>query len=213
MPRRKKEDALATREKLVDSAERCFTAVGVARTSMSAIAKGACVSRGAIYHHFQNKHELIEAVRHRFDQSVALRLGAESPGPTSGIDALFGSLWSFLRDVRTDERLRRSLRVIAKIDGVGAIDLARALDAGSARRLFHAELQNPGMDACVFGGLPPATVGQLIDDVMQGCLRRILEGPRQTTVAAVQSLQLLLGLLRTSVAVARSDLTAGPHWI
>lgn len=58
MVRRTKDEALATRNALLDTAEQLFSERGVARTSLSDIAEAAGVTRGAIYWHFADKADL-----------------------------------------------------------------------------------------------------------------------------------------------------------
>ncbi|EKE80912.1 TetR family transcriptional regulator [Idiomarina xiamenensis] len=65
MVRRTKEDALETRSELLDAAERLFSEKGVTNTSMMQVAEAAGVTRGAIYHHFKNKLDLIESLMER----------------------------------------------------------------------------------------------------------------------------------------------------
>lgn len=65
MVRRTKEDALSTRQALLDAAERLFSEKGVSNTSMNQVAEAAGVTRGAIYHHFENKLDLIDALMDR----------------------------------------------------------------------------------------------------------------------------------------------------
>lgn len=65
MPRRSKEDALATRNGLLDAAERVFLEKGVAGTSLNDIALAAGTTRGAIYWHFQDKADLFNAMMDR----------------------------------------------------------------------------------------------------------------------------------------------------
>lgn len=65
MARRTKEDALATRDLILDTAERVFLQRGVSRTSLHEIAQAAGVTRGAIYWHFQNKADLFDAMMQR----------------------------------------------------------------------------------------------------------------------------------------------------
>lgn len=62
MVRRTKEDAMETRAKLLDAAEALFSEKGVTQTSMMQVAEKAGVTRGAIYHHFENKMDLIESL-------------------------------------------------------------------------------------------------------------------------------------------------------
>ncbi|OEY65796.1 TetR family transcriptional regulator [Marinobacter sp. X15-166B] len=74
MAKRSKEDALETRERILDAAIAVFYEHGVARPSLSAIAKLAGVTRGAVYGHFRNKADLFNALCER------VRLPAETLG-------------------------------------------------------------------------------------------------------------------------------------
>lgn len=59
MARRTKLEAAETREKILVSATDLFLEQGVARTSLDQIARHANCTRGAVYHHFTNKAELL----------------------------------------------------------------------------------------------------------------------------------------------------------
>lgn len=65
MARRTKEDALVTRDQILDAAELVFQRRGVSRTSLQEIALEAGLTRGAIYWHFQNKADLFDAMMQR----------------------------------------------------------------------------------------------------------------------------------------------------
>jgi TetR/AcrR family transcriptional regulator, acrAB operon repressor len=65
MARRTKEEALETRNRILDAAEDVFHANGVARTSLADVALAAEVTRGAIYWHFKNKSDLFDAMCQR----------------------------------------------------------------------------------------------------------------------------------------------------
>lgn len=62
MVRRTKEEALQTRNRILDAAEQVFYDKGVSRTSLADIATQAGVTRGAIYWHFANKGDLFTAM-------------------------------------------------------------------------------------------------------------------------------------------------------
>ncbi len=62
MARKTKEEALKTREAIIDAAVRVFSAKGVSRTTLTDIADEAGVTRGAIYWHFKNKEDLLEVL-------------------------------------------------------------------------------------------------------------------------------------------------------
>jgi TetR/AcrR family transcriptional regulator, acrAB operon repressor len=62
MARKTKEEALETRNQLLDAAEDVFFNVGYARTTLEAVAEAAGMTRGAIYWHFKNKSDLFNAM-------------------------------------------------------------------------------------------------------------------------------------------------------
>lgn len=63
MARKTKEEAQLTRQQIIDAAREVFLTNGVSRTTLQDIAKQAGVTRGAVYWHFRNKHELFHAMR------------------------------------------------------------------------------------------------------------------------------------------------------
>lgn len=65
MARKTKEEALETRDRLLDAAGQVFCEKGVTNTSLCEISKAAGVTRGAIYWHFRNKTDLLEALWER----------------------------------------------------------------------------------------------------------------------------------------------------
>jgi TetR/AcrR family acrAB operon transcriptional repressor len=65
MARRTKEEALETRDRILDAAELIFESNGVSRTSLQHIAQAAKVTRGAIYWHFKDKADLFTALMER----------------------------------------------------------------------------------------------------------------------------------------------------
>ena len=62
MVRRTKEEAQETRAQILVAAEKAFFERGVARTTLADIATLAGVTRGAIYWHFSNKADLVQAM-------------------------------------------------------------------------------------------------------------------------------------------------------
>ena len=81
MARRTKAEALQTRERLLDGAEREFLRRGVSQTSLEQVARAAGVTRGAVYWHFRNKTDLFNAMLQRVTlplQDEILRSGAKA---------------------------------------------------------------------------------------------------------------------------------------
>jgi TetR/AcrR family acrAB operon transcriptional repressor len=83
MARRTKEDALSTRNSLLDAAEHVFQAQGVSATSLSDIAAKAGTTRGAIYWHFKDKADLFNAMIERvslpMEHAISGALGHANP--------------------------------------------------------------------------------------------------------------------------------------
>jgi len=59
MARRSKDEAEETRENIIDAAVRLFLRDGVSKTTLEKIACEAGYTRGAVYHHFENKATLL----------------------------------------------------------------------------------------------------------------------------------------------------------
>lgn len=65
MAKRRKEDALETRERILDAAITVFHEHGVARPSLTEVAELAGVTRGAVYGHFRNKADVLNGLAER----------------------------------------------------------------------------------------------------------------------------------------------------
>ncbi len=114
MVRRTKEEAAATRELLLDTAEKVFLERGVTRASLQDVASAAGVTRGAIYWHFKDKAELFNAM---MDRAILPCEAAGSCGLAAGddprppLDVLRDMLITPLTLLRDDERTRRAFTI------------------------------------------------------------------------------------------------------
>lgn len=127
MPRRSKEDALATRNALLDAAERVFLAHGVAGTSLNDIALAAGTSRGAIYWHFKDKADLFNAMMDRVTLPLQGALALmQDPAGDDPLPALRTALrLAFRRTVR-DPQTRRVFEVAThKVEYVDSLCAVR----------------------------------------------------------------------------------------
>lgn len=112
MARCTKEDALATRHRLLDAAECVFAQKGVSRTSLSDIANAAGASRGAIYWHFKNKADLFNAMMER--ATMPMEDALHQIGQDTGrdpLDELRRAILDVMQKISTDERTRRVFEV------------------------------------------------------------------------------------------------------
>ncbi|HQR50442.1 MAG TPA: TetR family transcriptional regulator [Methylophilaceae bacterium] len=74
MARKTKEEALETRNRILDAAEIVFQRNGVSRTTLADIASEAHATRGAIYWHFENKVDLYDAMIQRIVEPLEQKL-------------------------------------------------------------------------------------------------------------------------------------------
>jgi TetR/AcrR family acrAB operon transcriptional repressor len=126
MARRTKEDALATRSRLLDAAERLFQAQGVSGTSLQNIADSAGASRGAVYWHFKDKADLFNAMMERvtlpLEDALEQARGAAGEDP---LPQLRAALLAALRRTAGDAQTRRVFEVATQkveyIDALGKV--------------------------------------------------------------------------------------------
>lgn len=108
MVRRTKEEALETRKHIVDAAEHAFYERGVANTTLADIAARAGVTRGAIYWHFSNKADVLQALLDSLSEPLEdLARASESedePDPLGCMEALLIKLF---QGVSLDPKTRR----------------------------------------------------------------------------------------------------------
>jgi len=127
MARRSKEDALATRNHLLDAAERVFLAQGVAGTSLNDIAVAAGTTRGAIYWHFKDKADLFNAMMDRVAMPMqnAMALVGEAP-QGDPLPCMKNALRQALHQTVADPQTRRVFEVAThKVEYVDSLCAVR----------------------------------------------------------------------------------------
>ena len=82
---RRDEYSDASRRALLESARTLFTARGFAATSLDEVAADARLTKGAVYHHFENKQALFEAVLDELEE--------ETVGAILGAAGAYDSVW------------------------------------------------------------------------------------------------------------------------
>jgi AcrR family transcriptional regulator len=141
----------ATRGALMAAARRLFTERGYDAVGTEEIVRAAGVTRGALYHHFGGKAELLEAVYERLEAESTERvarvvLGSDLESP---LEAMRAGIEAFLDECAQPELQRIALhdapavlgwdrwREIAAANGLGLIEasLNAAIEAGEIREL------------------------------------------------------------------------------
>ena len=158
MARRTKEQALATRNRIIDAAERVFHDRGVAHASLEDIAATAKVTRGAIYWHFKDKAEIFDAMMQRVVLPVEEMLArSDCCAEANPLELLRRATLDVLLRTARDPRTQRVFEIAYhKCEYVG--------DAAGVRKR-HVASQNDclktieaGFRACVKSGQLPAGV-------------------------------------------------------
>jgi AcrR family transcriptional regulator len=141
------ERSVATRGALIAAGRGLFAERGYAGVAAEEIVRAAGVTRGALYHHFDGKRELFEAVYEAIEAELAERIaaGALKANATSPLEAMRAGAEMFLAAAAEPETQRIVLldgpsvlgwdrwREIAAEHGLGLIEasLQAAIEAGA----------------------------------------------------------------------------------
>jgi AcrR family transcriptional regulator len=93
---RRETEARATREALIDAALELFTERGYAAVGTEEIVARAKVTRGALYHHFEDKRDLFRAVFQRVEGGLMERIGARMKAASDPWELMLNGMRSFL---------------------------------------------------------------------------------------------------------------------
>lgn len=112
--RRTKEDAARTRASIVEAALECFDRHGIAGSTLDQIAAAAGVTKGAIYHHFASKGEILHEMRRQvsvplLDEADTELLNEAGYTPLERIERF---LAGFLETISRDTHTRGALTVM-----------------------------------------------------------------------------------------------------
>ena len=113
MARKTKQQALETRQHILDVAMRLFSQQGVSSTSLADIAQAAGVTRGAIYWHFKNKSELFSEIWELSESSISdLETEYRAKFPGDPLSVLREILVYVLEATVIEERRRLMMEII-----------------------------------------------------------------------------------------------------
>ena len=182
MARCTKEEALATRHRLLDAAEHVFSEKGVSRSSLNDIALAAGATRGAIYWHFKNKTDLFHAMMERITmpmEDALHQIGDDDE--TDPLDQLQRAFMEALRKIETDAQTRRVFEVaILKVEYV-----EEQIELQDRHRQCRddavQQMQRSLEQACLRRGvmlpLPPGAAAQGLHALIDGLIRNWLLAP------------------------------------
>lgn len=142
MVRRTKEEAQATRDRILDMAEVEFHRRGVSRTSLQDIARAAGLTRGAIYWHFDNKADLFHAMLKRVSLPLEQEINrSDDPRVDDPVDHIRRSFVAALRKTVDDPQARRVFEIaVNRVEYVDELEAVRHRRLGGLQeRLTHIE--------------------------------------------------------------------------
>ncbi|HSJ17686.1 MAG TPA: helix-turn-helix domain-containing protein [Solirubrobacterales bacterium] len=193
---RQAERSEATRAKLVAAARTLFARRGYADVGTEEIVKRAKVTRGALYHHFEDKRDLFRAVHRQVEAELTETIAAQlaAAGAQDPIEVLIGGMRTFL-DACTDPEVQRialmdapavlgwaEWRSIGEQYGLGLVNTAleMAIEAGSLRRQPVRPLAHVLLAAMSEAGMLIATADDqaAARDEVESALIALLEGLR-----------------------------------
>lgn len=143
MARKTKEEALKTREAIIDASIELFSVQGVSRTTLADIAKEAGVTRGAIYWHFKNKEDLLGALWEQLLRPFELSENQDDPDPLGKFKQVH---IGFFKSLKEDPRvLKLSQILLSKCEAVedtGTLHLHRVNCHREGQRKIEQILRN-----------------------------------------------------------------------
>lgn len=94
---RKFEQGQSTRQRIIDDATTLFARDGYEATSITSVLNRTGLSRGALYHHFDSKEALFDAVLDKVESDLAGRILAGANHPKDPMASLEAGCLNFLR--------------------------------------------------------------------------------------------------------------------
>ena len=137
MSRSNRERTEATRQALIAAGRRLFVDRGYAETPTPDIVTAAGVTRGALYHHFEDKKALFRAVVEQEAAAVALAIEAGSADATTPRQALLAGASAYFDAMAVEARTRLLLLEAPAV--LGPFDMA-TLDGDHAEASLRSGL-------------------------------------------------------------------------
>ncbi len=182
----------ATREALVEAARILFAERGYAGVGTEEIVRAAGVSRGALYHHFDDKRELFAAVYERIEVELAERIaaGALAANAASPLEAMRAGAEMFLAACTEP-----AVQQIALLDGPAVLgwNRWREIAAEHGLGLIEASLQ-AAIDAGAIEPQPVRTLAHVLMGALDEAAMLVARAEDAETAQAEvrQALDLLL---------------------
>ena len=184
----------ATRAALIAAARALFAERGYAQVATEEIVKSAGVTRGALYHHFEDKRDLLRAVYEQIEAELAARLAeAVAPGAGSLVTLAKGA------ELFLDACLEPEVQRIALRDAPAVLGWEEWREIGARYGLGLIEaLLTAGMEAGEIRRQPVAPLSHALLGALDEIAMLVARAPDPEAARdeAAQTLELLVEALR-----------------
>jgi AcrR family transcriptional regulator len=190
------ERSAATRAALVEAATRLFSEQGYAGTGREEIVRAAGVTRGALYHHYEDKADLFRAVFEAVEEQVMGRIAEAASGTDDPVEQLRRGCRAYL-----DEALDPGVRRICIIDAPAVLDEATRREIATRYALgMVREVVQAAIDTGQLSPQPVEALSQLLlAAVMAGAqFVATADDPRAARREAGTAIEALLDGLTTA---------------
>lgn len=183
-----------TTQKLINTARQVFSKCGYGRASTEEIVNLAGVTRGALYHHFENKKGLFEAVLDDAQKDIASRIMHAVERESNLWDQFVAGCRAFLESC-----IDPSLQQIVVIDGPAVVgwEIWRRIDSVHGLNLLKDGLREL-VKAGIIKPLPIDPIAHLLSGAMNEAALWIAQSkePKKALSEVMNSLEILLKSLK-----------------
>jgi len=188
----------ATRAALIAAARPLFAERGYAGVGTEEIVRGAGVTRGALYHHFDGKRELFAAVYEQIEAELAERIAraALRPGAQAPLEAMRAGV-----EILLAACTEREVQQIALLDGPAVLgwDRWREIAARYGLGLIEGTLQ-AAIDAGEVAEQPVRPLAHLLMGALDEAAMLVAraQDPEAARAEVGRTIDTLLGALRSA---------------
>ncbi len=184
--------ARATRSKLIAAFRNCVLDQGFEQTTTQRLLDVTGLSKGALYHHFKSKFELMEAVYEAESRSAIARAAKAVASDMSALTRLKETCRAWLVEVQAPD-----VSLILFEIGPSALGYARARDIED--RLSTTAFERLLSEAANHGEIrpdPPALIARLLNALMAEASIAQRQGDAMASATVMDAIDALLGTLR-----------------
>ncbi len=182
MARRTKEEALETREAILNAALQVFYTKGVTRAGLEEIAEAAGVTRGAVYWHFKNKVDLFEALHATLHQPfmdmIIQDLETDHPEPLRQLEELCTNVLTELAENKTKQQLLSVFILKCEYSGdMEAVLQKQEVQKAKSRGLFDTYFERAKARGHVNPDIAPQSLSTGLWCYLTGIVQEFLRDP------------------------------------